>query len=93
MESPSPITAATEAAPESDLLPSERIAPGLLPRVLTTFDMVAIFICIVLFISNSALMTGAGPAAYLYWLLGFVTFLIPGAIVTGQLGTLFPGEG
>src|SRR5579884_2220608 len=93
MDTPSPITAATEAAPESDLLPSERIAPGLLPRVLTTFDMVAIFICIVLFISNSALMTGAGPAAYLYWLLGFVTFLIPGAIVTGQLGTLFPGEG
>jgi len=25
--------------------------------------------------------------------LGFITFLIPGAIVTGQLGLMFPGEG
>jgi amino acid transporter len=47
----------------------------------------------VLFISNAPIMTGAGPAAYVYWLLGFLTFLIPGALVTGQLGRMFPGEG
>src|SRR5712664_363181 len=51
---------------------SERIAPGILPKVLGPFDMVAGFV---------------------YWILGFVTFLIPGAIVTGQLGLMFPGEG
>jgi amino acid transporter len=56
--------------------------------------MVAIFVAIVLFISNSAVMAGgAGPSAYFYWILGFITFLIPGAIVTGQLGLMFPGEG
>src|SRR5436305_6412756 len=55
--------------------------------------MVAIFVAIVLFISNSAVVTGAGAAAYIYWGLGFITFLIPGAIVTGQLGLMFPGEG
>jgi amino acid transporter len=93
MDSQPPVAATPAAATEPGLLPSERIAPGLLPRVLTTFDLVAIFICIVLFISNSALITGAGPAAYVYWGLGFVTFLLPGAIVTGQLGRLFPGEG
>src|SRR5581483_7278854 len=38
-------------------------------------------------------MSGAGAAAYIYWILGFVTFLIPGAIITGQLGLMFPGEG
>src|SRR5260370_4924860 len=38
-------------------------------------------------------MTGAGAAAFIYWGLGFITFLIPGAIVTGQLGLMFPGEG
>src|SRR5579871_3043247 len=78
----------------SNVLRSERIAGGILPRVLNSFDMVAIFVAIVLFISNSAVMAGgAGPAAYLYWGLGFLTFLIPGAIVTGQLGLMFPGEG
>ncbi|GCE50869.1 amino acid permease [Thermosporothrix hazakensis] len=65
-----------------------------MPKVLNSFDMIAIFVAIVLFISNSAgLASGAGPAAYFYWILGFLTFLIPGAIVTGQLGLMFPGEG
>lgn len=72
-------------------LRSERIAGGILPKVLNTFDMVAIFIAIVLFISNSSVIAGgAGPSAYVYWILGFITFLIPGAIVTGQLGLMFP---
>src|SRR6266567_3442838 len=78
---------------ERGLLRSERIAGGILPKVLNSFDMIAIFICIVLWIGNAALLTGAGAAAYVYWILGFVTFLIPGAIVTGQLGLMFPGEG
>jgi amino acid transporter len=77
----------------ADVLRSEQIAGGILPRVLNSFDMVAIFVAIVLFISNSAVVTGAGPAAFIYWFLGFCTFLIPGAIVTGQLGLMFPGEG
>ena len=78
----------------STFIRSERIAGGILPRVLSSFDMVAIFIAIVLFIQNAAVVSGgAGAAAYTYWILGFITFLIPGAIVTGQLGLMFPGEG
>ncbi len=85
---------ATSASEGGSVLRSERIAGGILPKVLNSFDMVAIFVAIVLFISNSAgLASGAGPAAYVYWGLGFLTFLIPGAIVTGQLGLMFPGEG
>ncbi len=81
-------------AESGGVLRSERIAGGILPKVLNSFDMVAIFVAIVLFISNAAIMAGgAGPAAYIYWGLGFLTFLIPGAIVTGQLGLMFPGEG
>ena len=72
---------------------SERIAPGILPKVLGPFDMVAIFVAIVLFAVQGSVVQPAGPAAFIYWLLGFVTFLIPGAIVTGQLGLMFPGEG
>ncbi len=86
--------ATTAGSSSSDVLRSERIAGGILPKVLNSFDMVAIFVAIVLFISNSAVMAGgAGPAAYVYWGIGFLTFLIPGAIVTGQLGLMFPGEG
>lgn len=78
----------------SESLRSERIAGGILPKVLNSFDMVAIFVAIVLFASNAAVVAGgAGPAGYVYWILGFITFLIPGAIVTGQLGLMFPGEG
>src|SRR5437763_6979951 len=87
-------TTAGSGSRSNDVLRSERIAGGILPRVLNSFDMVAIFVAIVLFISNSAVMAGgAGPSAYTYWILGFITFLIPGAIVTGQLGLMFPGEG
>src|SRR5713226_5877843 len=85
--------ASTAESGSSDVLRSERIAGGILPKVLNSFDMVAIFVAIVLFISNSAVITGAGAAAYIYWGLGFITFLIPGAIVTGQLGLMFLGEG
>src|SRR3984893_14523061 len=74
-------------------LVSERVAGGILPKVLNSFDMVAIFVAIVLFISNVPGFYGNGPVSITYLVIGFVTFLIPGAIVTGNLPFLFPGEG
>src|SRR2546430_16357081 len=50
---------------------------GILPKVLTTFDMVAIFVAIVLFITNAAVIQSAGPAAFGWWIIGFVVFLVP----------------
>src|SRR6266550_5524126 len=85
--------ATTAQSGGGEVLRSERIAGGILPKVLNTFDMIAIFVAIVLFISNAGVIPGAGAAAFIYWILGFLTFLIPGAIVTGQLGLMFPGEG
>src|SRR3989449_6423658 len=90
------MTAATttaEASTADDQLISERVAGGILPKVLTTFDMVAIFVAIVLFITNAAVIQSAGPAAFGWWIIGFVVFLVPCAIATGQLGRMFPGEG
>jgi amino acid transporter len=72
---------------------SERIAPGMLPRVLNSFDMVVIFVAVVLFIVNASAVQVAGPAAFSYWILGFLVFLIPGALITAQLGQMFPQEG
>src|SRR5437762_4708055 len=87
------MAAETDTDTDPGALISEKVAGGILPKVLTTFDMVAIFVAIVLFITNAAVVQGAGPAAFGWWVLGFVAFLIPGAIVTGQLGRMFPGEG
>src|SRR5256712_3684589 len=83
----------TIAPPKTGELLSERIAHGILPKVLGPFDMVAIFVAIVLFANQGWVIQAAGPAGFVYWILGFVTFLISGAIVTGQLGLMFPGEG
>src|SRR5207253_2455845 len=58
-----------------------------------SFDMTIIFVAIVLFIVNASAIQQAHQAAYTYWILGFVAFLIPGALVTAQLGQMFPQEG
>jgi amino acid transporter len=83
----------TTAEKNHTTLISERMAGSILPRVLTTFDMVAIFVAIVLFITNAAAIQPAGPAAYGWWIIGFLAFLVPCAVATGQLGVMFPGEG
>src|SRR5215510_2987281 len=72
---------------------SEKVAPTLVGRVLNSFDLVVIFVALVLFVSNAASVQPAGSAIYVFWGLGFLTFLIPGALVTAQLGRMFPEEG
>ena len=73
---------------------SEKLAPVLVTtKVLTSFDLIVIFIGIVLFINNSAGLAPNGPSMFIIWILAFLTFLIPGNIVTAQLGRMFPQEG
>jgi glutamate:GABA antiporter len=72
---------------------SERVAPVLVTRTLGPFDLVVIFVAIVLFINNSAGVQFAGPSVFIFWILAFATFLITGAFVTAQLGRMFPEEG
>jgi glutamate:GABA antiporter len=72
---------------------SERVAPALVSRTLGPFDLVVVFVAIVLFINNSAGVQFAGPSMFIFWPLAFLTFLITGAFVTAQLGRMFPEEG
>jgi amino acid transporter len=72
---------------------SEKVAPVLVARTLGPFDLVVIFVAIVLFINNAAGLQFAGPAVFVYWIVAFATFLITGAFVTAQLGRMFPEEG
>jgi glutamate:GABA antiporter len=78
---------------EERVMVSERIAPGMLPRVLSSFDMTIIFVAIVLFVVNASALQPAGQSAFTFWIVGFLVFLIPGALVTAQLGQMFPHEG
>src|SRR3954464_10622584 len=75
------------------VMASERIAPGMLPRVLGSFDMVVVFVADALFLVNASAIQSAGPAAFSYWIIGFLVFLIPGALVTAQLRQMFPQGG
>jgi glutamate:GABA antiporter len=77
---------------ERDMI-SEKVAPTLVGRTLSSFDLVVIFVALVLFIPNASTVQFAGSAAFVFWGLGFLTFLIPGAFVTAQLGRMFPEEG
>jgi glutamate:GABA antiporter len=72
---------------------SEKVAPVLVARTLGAFDLIVIFVGIVLFITNSASLQFAGPALFTLWIIAFLTFLITGGFVTAQLGRMFPEEG
>jgi signal transduction histidine kinase len=77
-------------------LRSEQRTGELLPRTLSRVDMLVIFIAIVLFIPNASIVQatqGAGAVTYLYWVIGTLTFLIPGAIICGQLNRFLPVDG
>ncbi len=83
--SPEPDTKAT--------LPSEVLVQGQFPTPLSAQDLTILGITIVLYVSNASVITLAGAAGLSYWLLGFLTFLIPSAIITGKLARMFPEQG
>jgi glutamate:GABA antiporter len=84
---------AADTTGDDRVMISEKVAPTLVGRVLNSFDLVVIFVALVLFIPNASTVQFAGSATYVFWVLGFLTFLIPGAFITAQLGRMFPEEG
>jgi amino acid transporter len=81
------------AAEADDQMISEKVAPVLVARTLGPFDLVVIFVAIVLFINNASGVQYAGPSMFIFWIIAFATFLITGGFVTAQLGRMFPEEG
>jgi signal transduction histidine kinase len=77
-------------------LRSEQRTGEILPRVLSRVDLLILFIAVVVFIPDAAVVQTtqtAGASTYLFWIVGTLTFLLPGAIVTWQLNHLMPAEG
>lgn len=72
---------------------SEMYVPQTMPSILGTFDMTAIFIMGVFWVSNVTGVAIGGAVGFTYWILCGLTFFIPCVIVTAQLGILYPYEG
>jgi amino acid transporter len=72
---------------------SETYVPQTMPGILGTFDLIALYIMAVFWISNVTGVVTGGAAAFTYWLVCALAFFVPCAVVTAQLGVLFPYEG
>ncbi|HYX49913.1 MAG TPA: amino acid permease, partial [Ktedonobacteraceae bacterium] len=75
------------------VLPSEEYTVKALPNIFGRLNMTAFYLIAVFFIVNAVTAASGGAAAFTYLALGALTFFIPCAIVTAQLGVLHPHEG
>ncbi len=72
---------------------SETYITQVMPRTLRTFDMTAIFVMAIFYITNAAVAASGGATSYIYWILGGLVFFLPCIVATAQLGVLLPHEG
>jgi len=72
---------------------AEIIPEKLLDRVLNRFDLFALYFALIFGSYGAAQMTADGWAGIPMLLIAAVTFLLPTALASYELGTLFPGEG
>src|SRR5947209_14594913 len=78
---------------ESGSLVSEEYVVKAMPGILGKFDMLAIYLLIIFYITNTNTAVLGGAAAFTFLALGGLTFFIPSVIATAQLGVMFPHEG
>ncbi|SRR5216683_2311004 len=79
--------------PATSPLASEDYVVKALPGILTTRDLIALFVIILFFITNVPSAVAGGTAGITLWLVGGLLFLLPCGLVTAQLAVLFPHEG
>jgi amino acid transporter len=72
---------------------AELIPPKVLPRSLSRFDLIAIYFALIFGSYGASQMSGQGWAGIPMMALAAITFLVPCALASYELGTLFPGEG
>ena len=77
----------------ADPLPSEEYVVKAMPSILGSFDMTVVYVMIIFFITNATIAIAGGAATFTYWILGAITFFIPCAIATAQLGVMFQHDG
>jgi glutamate:GABA antiporter len=72
---------------------AEIVPPLILPRALRRFDLVVIYFALIFGSYGAAQMAAGGWASIPMLLLATVLFLVPCALCSYELGTLYPGEG
>ncbi len=72
---------------------SENYSRRVLPPVMNTRAMTALFVLVLFFITNVPTAVAGGPSGLTLWLVGGVCFFIPCGIACAQLGGMFPNEG
>jgi glutamate:GABA antiporter len=75
------------------VLRSETYVPHTMPGILNTGDLIALYVLAVFWISNVTGIATGGAAALTYLGIVALAFFVPCALVTAQLGCLFPVEG
>src|SRR5258708_24369580 len=73
------MTQELEATPSQRdaLMTTELVPEQILPKVMTTFGLVAIYVFIICWITGSSVMAAGGWTAIPMWVLGILTFLVP----------------
>src|SRR5215469_16097658 len=74
-------------------LPSEDYPAKAMPKVAGPLGLTATYVLIIFFITNTPSAIQAGAGTFTFWIVGGLTFFIPCAICTAQLGHMFPHEG
>jgi glutamate:GABA antiporter len=88
------MTQELEATSQRDkLLTTELVPEQVLPKVMTTFGLVATYVFIICWLTGSSVMAAGGWTAIPMWVLGILTFLVPAGMAVAELGNLWPGEG
>ncbi len=72
---------------------SEMSVPQVMPPVLKTGDLLALFLLNVFWVSNITPIAAGGPAGFLYWIICGGAFFIPCSLVMAQLARMYPHEG
>jgi glutamate:GABA antiporter len=74
-------------------LASEIVPEQVLPKVLSTFDGIALYVYIIFFINASAIIALGGWSTTQFQILGVLVFMIPSAMAVAELGGVWPAEG
>lgn len=83
----------TSAGSRGTQLITEVVPDQVLPKVLSNFDLVAVYVFIIFFVSGASIIAGGGWASMPMWAAGIVVFLIPAALAVLELGGLWPSQG
>ncbi|MHB8599580.1 MAG: APC family permease [Ktedonobacteraceae bacterium] len=67
--------------------------PRVMPPVLGTVDLTALFLLNVFWITNVTPLASGGPASFTYWLITSVLFFVPCSLVLAQLAAWYPVAG